>query len=457
MRFSSFPDRRAALFSLALVAALSTESFTLLQRAEAISASAAEAAAYQPAVSPRELGASIPATVSVRNVEAPAPQTTSPREVAAENTGTTQRERRSDRRDRRRRQRDASREEETTVAERRTTTRQRTRVAAREERTTSSKEGPYDKKAVIPPPAPTGPQFTISSGWQSRYIFHGLDIISFNSRYRLDPTNTQTREESSSIWFTDFSVSWKGLRAGVGYVQAVDPTVPYFQGPSVVQTAAGFFLASRDRGRPTAFGILRDEVRLYREVNVHLDYTFSLVPSWLDTTVGYNSYFFPNHDFKGTSYQGEIPIRLTFTRIPYVRPSFTYYRYISDYKKFEAGNLNGNYVEFRLDAGFPLYTSRNFAIAIAPYALVSYNINYLKFGGDYDVGGFNTFETGLKLPIRIGKHFSVTPFGNFGANLSDADVVANNFAASTARGTGGSRSFGEQTRFWGGVNLAYSF
>ncbi len=448
MRFSSLPHRRAALFSLALAAALSTASFSLLRRADAISASASEAAAFQPAVSPRELGSSIPASVSVRNVEAPAPPT-SPREVATEDTGTPQRERRSERRDRRRRQRDAAREEETTVAERRTTPRrERTRVA-REERTTSSKEGPYDKKAVIPPQAPAGPQFTISSGWQSRYIFHGLDIISFNSRYRNDGFTLRNgienpHEESSSIWFTDFSVSWKGLRAGVGYVQGIDPTVPYFQG-------------FPQDGRANAFGALGDEVRLYREVNVHVDYTFSLVPRWLDATVGYNSYFFPNHDFKGTAYQGEIPIRLAFTRIPYVRPSFTYYRYISDYKKFGAGNLNGNYVEFRLDAGFPLYTSRNFAIAIAPYALVSYNINYLKFSGNDDIGGFNTFETGLKLPIRIGKHFTVTPFGNYGANLNDADLVANNFAASTVKGSGGSRSFGEQTRFWGGVNIAYSF
>ncbi len=440
MHLRSRLHRRSSLFTFALAAALSAESATLLQRADAVSASASEAA-YQPAVSPRELGGSIPAAPTIRTVAVePAP---GPREVAPrEDTSEPRARRRQAARDRRQR-RGVSEREDTTVAERRST--RRSRVV----RDDSTKDTSKDRKNVVIPPPASDLTFTLSGGWQSRYIFHGLDIISFNSRYRNSGLDRNfnpisPREESSSIWFTDFSLNWKGLRAGVSYVQATDPTVPFFQ-------------FSLQRGRVTSTGLLNDRVRLYREVDVHIDYTFSIVPQWLDATVGYNSYFFPNHDFKGTSYQGEIPIRLTFTRIPYIRPSFTYYRYLSDYKRFEAGNLNGNYVEFRLDAGFPLYTSANFAVSLAPYALASYNINYLKFSGNDDIGGFNTFETGLKVPIRIGKRFTVTPFGNFGANLSNADLVANSFAASNVRSSSGSRSFGEQTQFWGGVNVAFSF
>ena len=105
----------------------------------------------------------------------------------------------------------------------------------------------------------------------------------------------------------------------------------------------------------------------------------------------------------------------------------------------------------------PVINRPNFGLTVAPYAVASYNINYLKFSGDYDIGGWNTFETGLKVPIRVGKHFTVTPFGNYGLNLSNAGTVANNFAASNLDSASGSRSFGEKTRFWGGVNLAYSF
>lgn len=302
-------------------------------------------------------------------------------------------------------------------------------------------------KATIVPPA-KGPIFTLSVGYQTRYIYHGLDIISFNSAYRNDGRRDAAgnlvgrRAESSGIYFTDASVEYKGFRGGVGYVQAVDPTVPYFQN-------AG------DIGNPDSFP--GDNVQLYREVNIHLDYTVTLVPRWLDATVGFNTFFFPNTDFKGTAYQGEIPIRLTFTRIPYVRPSFSYFRYISDYKKFGAGNLNGNYIEFRLDGSVPIIDKPNFGLTIAPYAAFGYNINYLKFSGNDDVGGWNTFETGVKVPVRLGKHFTVTPFGNYGKNLNGADLVANSFAESNVNGTSGSRSFGEQTRFWGGVNLSYAF
>ncbi|MBV9658551.1 MAG: hypothetical protein JO295_10615 [Verrucomicrobia bacterium] len=418
------PRRRTALFSLAVAAAISAGSITLLSpRAEAVSASASEAS-YEPvASSPREL-VSMPARPTIRTVESP--RRTLPPESTTEETAQNRRNRRPRRGGNR-------------TVERRTTTTTTRRTAD------TSKEEVEDKKQVVIPPAPMPLQFSISAGWQSRYIFHGLDIISFNSRYRVDGNTFAVRDESSSIWFTDATVAWKGLRLGVGYIQAVDPTVPYFQNSAL--------------GRVISFGPrdTADHVSLYREVDVHLDYTHALVPNWLDGTIGYNSYIFPNKDFKGTNYQGEIPIRLTFTRIPFVRPSFTYYRYISDYKRFEAGNLNGNYVEFRLDTGFPLYTSNHVSVAIAPYALVSYNINYLKFSGNDDIGGWNTFETGIKLPIRVGRHFTVTPFGNYGANLSDATLVPNNFAASSATGTDGHRSFGEHTSFWGGVNLSYSF
>lgn len=304
------------------------------------------------------------------------------------------------------------------------------------------------KETIVPPAK--GPIFTLSAGYQTRYIYHGLDIISFNSKYRDNFSRFNSgqestfalRAESSGIYFTDASVEYKGFRGGVGYVQAVDPTVPYFQNAG----DTGGFLTFPG-----------DTVQLYREVNIHLDYTVTLVPRWLDATVGFNTFFFPNTDFKGTAYQGEIPIRLTFTRIPFVRPSFSYFRYISDYKKFGAGNLNGNYVEFRLDGSVPIIDKPNFGLAIAPYAAFGYNINYLKFSGDDDVGGWNTFETGVKVPVRLGKHFTITPFGNYGKNLNGADVVANSFAESTVEGSGGSRSFGEQTRFWGGVNLSYAF
>lgn len=336
-------------------------------------------------------------------------------------------------------------------------------------------KGGKEPPVIQEPPA--GPKFTLSAGWQSRYIFHGLDIISFNSKLRPPVRGSDlgdgvflfsprtAKKQSSSIWFTSAGFEFKGFQVGVTYLQAVDPTVPYFQTSKIRPQfdADGNFL-----GRGTVPVRLADgrtvrvfnttglnladsgnEVRLYREVDVNFSYTLNVIPRILDTTVGYNSYFFPNTDFKNTAYQGEVLIRLAYTQIPYIRPSFTFFRYISDYKDTTgAGNLNGNYTEFRIDGNVPVLRGDRIAVGIQPYVAASYNISYLKYGNG-EVGGWNTFETGLKVPVTIAKHFSITPFGNYGLDISDDDnTKINNFTG---------RGFGERTRFWGGVNVAYTF
>ena len=285
-----------------------------------------------------------------------------------------------------------------------------------------------DKTVVPPVVAPADrPIFTIGSGWQSRYLYRGLDIIGFNSLFN----------ESSSIWYTNFGVEYKGFRFKLDYVQAVDPTVPFYQG--------NLLLAGVSDTTPF-------KRRIYREVDPGLSYTLGLA-NLFDLTLGYTFFLFPNDDFKGTHYQGETLLRLTYKQLKYVKPSFTYFHYNSPFDNANFGDLNGNYVELRLDGSLPLVNRPNFAVAVEPYVVGSYNINFLKYN-QQDVGGWNTFETGVRIPVRLGRSFTVTPYGNYGLNISDATNQVNSFGPGNGNG---SSQFGERTRFWGGVSLAYAF
>ncbi len=312
-----------------------------------------------------------------------------------------------------------------------------------------------DNKTVAPvSTAPDRVHFSLSGGFESRYIYHGLDIISFNSKlltYRFTPgtrsgavdpaLDFQKDNSSSAITYENADVAFKGFHLGVGYVRAISATYPFFQQSRDPIIAANFSVPDQD-------AVPGNHRRFYQEVDVNADYTVSIVANILDATVGYNSYFFAYHDFKGASYQGELFGRLAYKQLKYVVPSFTFYRYVSNYNiNSAAGNLNGSYAEFRLDGSVPVYTNNLFSVALAPYAAAGYNISYLKYG-DNNVGGWNDLELGIKVPTTLGKHFTVTPYGNYGLDLSSNNQAINNFTGN---------GYGERTHFWGGVTVAYSF
>ena len=194
----------------------------------------------------------------------------------------------------------------------------------------------------------------------------------------------------------------------------------------------------------------------------------------LDATVGYNSYIIPDHEFKGTNYQGEAFGRITYKQIPYIQPNITYFRYISDARGFEfvqenqnnnkgldpaqgrgfftretGEYLNGNYVEARIDSEIPLFKTGKQSVNFSPYALVSLDDGYLtkESGSHNGATEFSTFETGFKIPVSIGGHFAVTPYLNYGYDISKYHDT------NTFRGT--LPPFKEDV--WGGVTFTYHF
>ncbi len=88
------------------------------------------------------------------------------------------------------------------------------------------------------------------------------------------------------------------------------------------------------------------------------------------------------------------------------------------------------------------------ATSLKPYVLASLNDGYLtKESGVAGTTEFNTFETGFKLPVTIADHFAVTPYFNYGHDISRTHV-ANDFSGTLA-------PFKEDV--WGGVTFSYIF
>ena len=367
------------------------------------------------------------------------------------------------------------------------------------------------KNAIIAPPAK--PLITLSTGFESRYIYHGVDIVGFNgassfsSFFRGQPgPDLRTFDElearqfkanlTSPIGYINGSFEFKGFQFSVGYINATDHTVPTRVGAEneantldrYYSTLTYQLPGSPSKNFPFSPNTPYNETaKLYKEVDINLDYTLGIIAHVLDATVGYNSFIIPDHDFKGTNYQGEALFRLTYKQIPYIQPNISYYRYISDaratevifvgqnYPKApsgltpaqllafrqtyesegpgfvtrEAGHyLDGNYVEARIDSAILLFKRGGLEASFNPYVLASLNDGYLtKQSERGSTTELNTFETGFKLPVTIAEHFSVIPYFNYGVDISRTHV-ANDFSGTLA-------PFKEDV--WGGVTFSYHF
>lgn len=259
----------------------------------------------------------------------------------------------------------------------------------------SSKEV-VTKNPVVETPAPLGPEIAFTAGWDSQYMFKGLDNVrasSFGGR------------DESSIWYAKLSVAHEGFGFNLGYIMAVEESDPRFS------------------------PVERSEY--YSEVIAGVNYTASIIGGVLDATIGYNAYFFPEDEFWGTDYQGELWARVALVNIPFVTPNFVYSYFHSDEEILE-----GHFFEFRLDSSIPVYDGGNFRVAVNPYVSVSYDQDYNGVDGDW-----NSIETGIKVPISIGDHLIVALSGNYGWDIGDD---RSNF----------DKGFDD---FWGGVSVTYRF
>ena len=270
----------------------------------------------------------------------------------------------------------------------------------------SAKAPVWDKNVPPVPVVEENPlTITFTAGWESTYMFKGLDNIR-NSSLNADGS----LEDDMGVWYAKLGMQYKGLGLSVGYLQGDGKTLPGRQNFRV----AGNKLVGHDA--------------YYGETILGANYTVAVVPDALELTVGYNAYFFNDSDFWRTGYQGELWGRLAYTQIPFVTPSVVY-------SYFHGGGvIDGQYLEFRLDSNVPLYNSDSFSVGLNPYASVGYDMEYNAGNNDW-----SGLELGLRIPFAVGEHLIISLDGHYGWDINDAHA---NY---------------DEVGFWGGVAVTYKF
>ncbi len=375
-------------------------------------------------------------------------------------------------------------------------------------------------KPVIESAAVSPWKFTLNAGVSSRYIHHGTDVVATfsnsggspfgnfftNGIFTIggqrfgnyegvirfgrggDPNVADNPSKTQPVSFYNIGVEYKGFHASFGYVRAFGDTAPFY-------TNFVRYWNSPDAA-------IVSERRTYEEFTLNLDYTVEIFRK-LQATVGLNSFYIPNAGFRGIKYQGEAFGRLAYTGIPYVTPSVTYYRtfaarsrrsYPADFSFYNgivppngndsirvAENYDANIVDFRLDGNLTVFRRSNFTVTLAPFVQATYTDHYLDkityFQGTVtpppdlsrngintrNYSGFSSVEIGLKTPVQVGKHLTVTPFVTYGFDVSD-NKSANAFrddenkVINTAEYSGRSSvSNPSRTTVYGGVNVAWTF
>lgn len=243
----------------------------------------------------------------------------------------------------------------------------------------------------------------LSTGWDSLYMFRGVNVLSHNAY-------GDTDNYGSGIYWTDLSFTWN-----------ITPND---------------FLTI---GSWVAFGTQHTS---YKEVDVYTNYTHTF--GNLALSAGYIFYYvFP----EGSDlYANELNVKAAYTfdlGFMSIVPSIAYYFNLGpNYGSSDTGLVKAasSYLLLRVDGNIPVYKD---TVALAPWIGFGTNFQYnsrLQENGNLDFfNGANNLEFGLGLPIKLNKVVSLYGY------------VAYSYAFYNLAGTT------NPSTLWGGAKVTFSF
>jgi hypothetical protein len=162
--------------------------------------------------------------------------------------------------------------------------------------------------------------------------------------------------------------------------------------------------------------------RSYDEVDFTLEWDRQFGP--MTFSAGYVNYYIPNDDGLSLGYRDtqEFLVAAAYNIISSLTASLTY--------NYDFDKLDGSYLELRLDDSFEIIKH---LASINPYASLSYDFHY-----NSKTYALNNLQTGLEMPISLGKHVTISGF----AALSIPLHAINGFARNEG---------------WGGFSITFSF
>ena len=282
---------------------------------------------------------------------------------------------------------------------------------------TTSHGSEKDAKSVIIPEEhdPSPLIITAEAGYQSQYVYHGLNrirLVSFDN-------GASGVDDDFDAFYVGANLKWKGFSVGLKYIESLDSNInPLFHPTTTFEDS-------------------------YSEYVFDVNYTLGLVagPSgegnWLDLTVGYEFTYFPEDTFWNTDSQYKFYVQLKSNRYKWFRPSVSY-EWIESGDTLNSGTiapgfdlLSGEQLIFQIDGGDVIYDGGNYTVSAGYYAKAGR-------GSDYSIPEIfdeEWYQAGISLPISI-NNFTITPSVNY---------------------TDHGNEFLEDPEFWWGINAKYTF
>jgi len=242
------------------------------------------------------------------------------------------------------------------------------------------------------------PVWTVEGGYQSKYVWRGLEIPQWTAWNEIAIRNQANgtpvagsgvlQRQDSDVYFLGANVAWNGLSFGVKYVETLDDGFNPWYDPSAIPTDS------------------------YSEWIFALNYTMALAPDrWLDATLGFDFYYYPNEYFWGAEHQGLAYLNFIMPRYQWAQPYVNIF-YNVETASFASGNAV-NTLDLGLEGwGFNVGVQGGGQIAqsgIVGFG-VSYGVDFLyKDGYSFEPSGFTHATASLAFPVTIGENFTVTP------------------------------------------------
>lgn len=271
----------------------------------------------------------------------------------------------------------------------------------------ASTGAPYSAKGGVPPQItyndPSAFGLSVDGGYSSKHLYRGIDLAQFTSYNYLD---NQIPKADSDILFFGATATYKGFALGVKYIETIDDNFNPFFAP------------------------LATTLDSYSEFVISANYTRMLLgEDWLQATVGFDFFYYPNGEFWGVDNQGMFYANFLCPHYKWAQPFLNLFYNVaidSDGNGLAANPafrgasgsdlVEGMGAEIGVNGGDRIW-SNDFVSVAATYSVST----IYKSGYAFEEDGFSHVSLTVGLPVTIGKNLTITPSVSYVEALGDIE------------------------------------
>jgi len=300
----------------------------------------------------------------------------------------------------------------------------------REARANTRENGAWvGSKGGMPEAAPAARPvvFNAEFGYDSKYVWRGIDILRFDSFNHFVGSGMKSPDDG--IYFAGISAAWNGWSVGVKSITSLS-----------------------DRFNPVFSR--RNDREQYQEYIFSLNYSYAVLPDgWLNVTPGFDYYYYPQDNFWGVSTQGLAYLKFVTPHYKWAQPFLDVFTNVATSGATDDARAAGRKVdklvagrgfEVGLAGGDQVYSAGNVRVGLSYSLSTTYKDHYF-----FEPDRWTHVTASLGLPVSICESWTVTPSVNYVWALQTT-----RFPASTFESTANTW---DNPGFWWGLKANYMF